>query len=176
MAPWAFRSATVDRVTEPLPTHESSDPTLPTLEPLFRIVVRTSDTVHLGDTQSVATVVGGVLSGPGLEAVVRPSGAEHVRVRADGSAAYEIDLLADVDTDDESAVVRLTLTGIRFGSAEVTEALDRGEDVDTALYYFRGTLAVSTSIRSLAYLNRAVVVTSGSRRGTDTIVDAFLVT
>lgn len=84
--------------------------------------------------------------------------------------------MADVKSDDPGAVMRLTLNSVRFGSAEVVEALDRGEDVESALYYFRGTLTVSTSIRTLAYLNRAVIVTSGSRQGTQSVVDAFLVT
>ncbi|KQU34647.1 MULTISPECIES: DUF3237 domain-containing protein [unclassified Rhodococcus (in: high G+C Gram-positive bacteria)] len=167
-------------MTEPTDPSASIEPTAPTLEPLLRIVLRTADPVQLGDTpvgaESVAPVVGGVLSGPGVEAVVRAVGAEHAHVRADGSTTYSTDLLADVESDDPGAVMRLTLNSVRFGSAEVVEALDRGEDVESALYYFRGTLTVSTSIRTLAYLNRAVIVTSGSRQGTQSVVDAFLVT
>ncbi|MGB6182338.1 MAG: DUF3237 domain-containing protein [Rhodococcus sp. (in: high G+C Gram-positive bacteria)] len=185
MAPRPLRSATVDSVSEPSAANElSSDPTVPTLEPLFRIVIAMAETVHLGNTpvgaQSLAPVAGGVLSGPGVDATIRAVGTDLTLVRSDGSATYELDLLADVeasaDSDDMHDAMRLALRGIRFGSAEVTAALDDGEQVDSALYYFRGTLTVSTSIRALTYLNRAVLVTSGSRHGSQLIVDAFLVT
>lgn len=164
----------------PAATESFSEPVPPTLEQLFRLVLQTGEPSSLGETpvgvQSVAPITGGVLSGPGVDAVVRGAGTDHVCLRSDGSAVYTVDLLADVETEDASGMLRLSLTGIRFGSSEVMDALDRGDQVDPALYYFRGTLEVSTSVRSLTYLNRAVVVTSGSRHGNRVVVDAFLVT
>lgn len=163
----------------------AADPVAPTIEPIFRVVLRTSDPVLLGDTpggtQSVAPVAGGILSGPGIEALVRPIGADVRVVRADGSSTYELDLIAQIDETDpdgdaDGGSIRLRLSGFRFASAEVTAALDNGEDVDPSIYYFRGTAVVSTSVRSFAYLNRAVLVTSGAQKAGELVFDAFLVT
>ncbi|MBT1190831.1 DUF3237 family protein [Rhodococcus kroppenstedtii] len=154
------------------------DPVSPTLEPLFRLVIRTAEPVSVGETpagaHTVAAVSGGLLTGPGIDAVVQPVGTESRLVRADGSSSYALDLVAAAD--DGSDVMRLTLRGFLFGTAEVIGALDRGDEVDSATYYFRGTLDVSTASRTLGYLNRALVVTSGARHGSDTVFDAFLAT
>jgi hypothetical protein len=48
--------------------------------------------------------------------------------------------------------------------------------VDPATYYFRGTLDISTAVPQFTYLNRALVVTSGSRSVDSIVLDAFLVT
>jgi hypothetical protein len=61
--------------------------------------------------------------------------------------------------------------------AEVIDALDDPDrEVDPATYYFRGTLRVSTAVPKFTYLNRALVVTSGSRSAEAVVLDAFLVT
>ncbi|MBY6366265.1 DUF3237 family protein [Rhodococcoides corynebacterioides] len=159
-------------------TSSPLDPVSPTLEPLFRLVIRTADAVSVGETpagsHTVAAVSGGLLTGPGIDAVVRPLGTESRLVRADGSSTYAIDLVAA--TEDGDDVMRLTLRGFLFGTADVIGALDRGDEVDSATYYFRGTLDVSTASRALGYLNRALVVTSGARHGSDTVFDAYLAT
>ena len=87
------------------------------------------------------------------------------------STADTIDVIAELT----EGLIRLRCSGFRFGSAEVTAAIDDGTVVDPALYYFRGTMEVSTSVRKLAYLSRALVVTSGVQGEGTVVLDAYLV-
>ncbi|WP_188544986.1 DUF3237 family protein [Rhodococcoides trifolii] len=151
-------------------------PILPTLEPLLTLVIETGDGYDIGDSPAGADVVvpvtGGTVDGPGISGRILPGGVDVRTTRADGSTTYTADMV--VDTAD--GLLRLHCTGFRFGSTEVTAAVAEGQTVDPALYYFRGTLEVTTAVRELTYLNRALLVTSGAQDAESVVLAAFLVT
>jgi hypothetical protein len=151
-------------------------PTVPTLEPILRMTLHTGDAVAIGETpagtEEVISVSGGSVEGPGLSGVIAAGGIDVRTTRSDSSVTYVVDVVAQFD----SGPVRLQGRGFRFGSAEVLTALAEGRTVDPAQFYFRGTLDISTAVRELSYLNRALVVTSGAQDVTTVTLEAFLVT
>lgn len=151
-------------------------PTLPTLEPLLTLVIETGDVRDIGDSPAGAEVVvpvtGGTVDGPGISGRILPGGVDVRTTRADGSTTYAADFVVEMT----GGLVRMRCSGFRFGSAEVTAAVDEGQTVDPALYYFRGTLEVTTAVRELVYLNRALLVTSGAQDTQSVVLAAFLVT
>ncbi|MGU3433277.1 DUF3237 family protein [Actinomycetes bacterium M1A6_2h] len=151
-------------------------PILPTLEPLLTLVIETSDGHDIGDSPAGADVVvpvaGGTVDGPAISGRILPGGSDVRTTRADGSTTYSANFVVHTD----NGLVRMHAAGFRFGSADVTAAVAEGQTVDPALYYFRGTLEVTTAVRELAYLNRALLVTSGAQDTESVVLAAFLVT
>lgn len=152
-------------------------PTTPTLEPILRLGLTLGVPIDVGAVPSgqriVTPILGGAAPGPDIEGTVAASSSVVGVTRADGCTEFSADLTVELT---DGGYLSLSFRGVQFGPADVIESLNGTEDVDPATYYFRGTLDISTSVPQFSYLNRALVVTSGSRSAESVVLDAFLVT
>ena len=109
----------------------------------------------------VVDILGGRVTGPGIEGVVAPGGADWQVVRADGvvdiEAHYSLLL-------DDGARVEIVSSGMRFGPVEVLQRMQRGDAVDPSEYFFRTTIRFQTGAARLASLNRTLAIAVGARR------------
>ncbi|MBY4404494.1 DUF3237 domain-containing protein [Rhodococcoides fascians] len=153
-------------------------PNTPTLEPILRLGLTLGPAIEIGSVPEgdriVTTVLGGAAPGPDIEGTLAARSTVVSVTRPDGCTEFSSDLVLELAT---GGYLSLDYRGVQFGPAEVIEALnDPDREVDPSTYYFRGTLRVSTAVPKFTYLNRALVVTSGSRSAEAVVLDAFLVT
>jgi hypothetical protein len=138
-------------------THE---PTVPTLQPAFDVVVHLGPLADHGHTRAghrrVIPIVGGRVSG-GLDAEILPGGADWQVVRQDG--AIEVDGRYTACTPD-GELLYLQARGIRTGPPDVLESLLKGEDIPPDRYYFRTVITIEADAAALAHLEHAVFVAS----------------
>lgn len=105
--------------------------------------------------RTIFPITGGHFEGPMLRGTVLPGGADWTLLRPDG--VLEADLRITLQTDD-AALIYMTFTGLRHGPPEVIQALNRGEDVDPARYYFRTAPRFETASEKYAFLNRLLAI------------------
>ncbi|MGA9874125.1 MAG: DUF3237 family protein [Rhodococcus sp. (in: high G+C Gram-positive bacteria)] len=152
-------------------------PISPTLEPILRLGISLGVSIDVGavplGSRVVIPVLGGAAPGPDIEGTLTGSTSIVETTRADGCTEIDADLTLELTA---GGYLSLKYRGFQFGPAEVIESLSGTEEIDPGSYYFRGTLEVSTSVAQFTYLNRALVVTSGSRSAESIVLDAFLVT
>ncbi|MFW0775194.1 DUF3237 family protein [Paenarthrobacter nitroguajacolicus] len=72
-------------------------------------------------------------------------------------------------------VVYVHNVALRFGAAEDIARLNKGEDVDPALIYFRCSPRFSTAAPEWAWLNHTIMVGVGRRRPGSVEIDVFAV-
>lgn len=152
-------------------------PIAPTLEPILRLGLTLGVPIDVGTVPAgervVTPILGGAAPGPDIEGTLAGSSSVVGITRPDGCTEFTTELTLELA---DGGYLSLTYRGFQFGPADVIESLSGTEDVDPATYYFRGTLDISTSVPQFTYLNRALVVTSGSRSAHAVVIDAFLVT
>jgi hypothetical protein len=145
-------------------------------ELLFNIALEVGKPVVLGPgplgTRINVAVNGGVFSGPKMKGTVLGGGSDWIVLRGDG--AMQLDVRCTLQTDD-GALINMTYRGIRHGPQDVIDRVNRGEEVDPALYYFRTAPFFETSSDKYGWLNRIVAVATGQRRATGPIYDVFQV-
>ena len=152
-------------------------PIAPTLEPILRLGLSLGVPIDLGAVPAgervVTPILGGAAPGPDIEGTLGGSSSIVATTRADGCTELSTELVLELA---DGGYLSLAHRVFQFGPAEVIESLGGTEEVDPATYYFRGTLDISTAVPQFTYLNRALVVTSGSRSVDSIVLDAFLVT
>lgn len=113
-------------------------------------------------TRRTVPITGGNFEGPRLSGTVLAEGsADWLLLRGDG--VLELDLRATLKTED-GALISMRSFGLRHGAPDVIAAIERGETVDPATYYFRTTPRFQTAAAGYVFLNRLVTVASGDRR------------
>ncbi|GAA1416787.1 DUF3237 domain-containing protein [Catellatospora coxensis] len=139
------------------------NPPTPQVEPAFDVNALLGPVEDHGVTRAghrrVVPIIGGRVSGL-FDAEILPGGADWQLVRPDG--AVEVDIRYTARTPD-GEFVHVRASGVRTGPPAVLAALQRGESVDPADYYFRIALCLETSAPRLAALQDAVFVASGMR-------------
>ncbi|SNS23540.1 DUF3237 family protein [Rhodococcoides kyotonense] len=152
-------------------------PIAPTLEPILRLGLTLGAPIDVGTVPTgeriVTPILGGAAPGPDIEGTLAGSASVVGITRPDGCTEFSTELTLELTV---GGYLSLSYRGLQFGPADVIESLNGTEEVDPATYYFRGTLDISTSVPQFGYLNRALVVTSGSRSAEAVVLDAFLVT
>ena len=113
-----------------------------------------------GSALRIADVPGGTFRGERMHGTVLADGSDWQTLRGDG--AVLLDARVVLKTHDE-ALIAMTYRGIRHGPPEVMARLARGEDVDSASYYFRIAPIFTTSDPRYEWLNRIVAVGIGQR-------------
>jgi hypothetical protein len=113
-----------------------------------------------GLERRIGTIAGGDFSGERMTGTVLPGGSDWQVVRGDGTVA--LDARVVLRTAD-GALVAMTYTGLRHGPPDVIAALQAGEEVDPARYYFRIAPAFATSDPRYAWLNRILAIGTGHR-------------
>ncbi|SEI84653.1 Protein of unknown function [Arthrobacter sp. yr096] len=152
-------------------------PEPPTLTFLASLSVDVGAPIDVGVTpeghRRIIPIIGGTVSGPGLSGRVLPAGADFQILRS--AELTELDARYALELDDGS-VVFVHNVALRFGSAEDIARLNRGEDIDPALIYFRCTPRFSTSAPGVDWLNHVITVGTGRRRPGSVEIDVFTVT
>jgi hypothetical protein len=142
---------------------------------LFTIALEVQ-VLTLGDTpygvRRIAQLTGGSFEGPKLKGMVLPGGGGWSLMRRDD--VLEIDMRLTLETDDEQHIY-MTWKGLRHGPKEVIDRVNRGENVDPGLYYFRTTPYFETRSEKHAWLNRICSIATGSRTGSGRTLHVFLV-
>ena len=142
-----------------------AEPAAPGIRYLFRIEAQVGPPVEGGSAGGISRrmipIIGGKVSGPALEGVVLPGGADWQTVRADGTSLVRARYLI---RSNSGAIIEVDNPGIRRGPPELMSRLLAGEPVDPALYYFRTAPRFTTSAPEYAFLMDFVCVCSGERR------------
>ena len=130
----------------------------------------------LGDTpygvRRIGHLTGGSFEGPKLKGIVLPGGSTWSLLRRDD--VLEIDVRLVLETDDQQHIY-VTWKGLRHGPREVIDRVNRGENVDPGLYYFRTTPYFETSSAKYTWLNRICSIATGSRTGSRRTLHVFQV-
>ncbi len=122
-----------------------------------------------GAFRRVGVVPGGTFQGARLSGKVLPGGNDWQTVRADGSTLLEVKLVLQ---STDGALIGMTYKGIRHGSADVIDRVNKGEDVDPASYYFR-TNPVFETASGPAWINGVIAIGIGYRTPDGVIYSVF---
>jgi hypothetical protein len=149
----------------------------PRLTLVYRLEAELGEPVDIGDVSAgrrrIVPQTGGTFSGPELNGRLLPgSSADWQIVLPDGTALGDIRYTLETDG---GALLYVQSRGVRHGSPEVLERLDRGEDVDPSEYTFRTSTWIETASGELDWLNRGVFVGVGGRRPGAVIYETYLV-
>jgi hypothetical protein len=132
--------------------------------PLFRLREQVPPLYVVGQTPStfrrIGVITGGVFEGERLSGEVLSGGNDWQDVRKDNCVKLDVRLL--LKTTDGALIV-MTYQVLRHGPPAVMQALDRGETVDPASYYFRLSGTFETAASQYDWLNRIFAVGIGDR-------------
>jgi hypothetical protein len=132
--------------------------------PLFVVRLDVKKPLALGTTplggRRISVISGGLFEGSRLSGKVLEGGSDWQVVRADGAITLDVRLTLQTAEGD---LIGMTYQGLRAGSKEVFERLDKGEAVDPAEYYFRSNPLFETSSPKYDWLNRIIAVGLGHR-------------
>ncbi|HSM22695.1 MAG TPA: DUF3237 domain-containing protein [Rubrivivax sp.] len=148
--------------------------TAPPLAYLARVRCEVGALVNLGagphGERRCVPLLGGSVSGPGLNGEILPGGADWQTLRADG----ELDIQAHyiVRTGD-GALVEVDSRGLRHGPAEVMQRLARGEAVAPGDYFFRTLMRFQTGHPAWLHLNGTMALARGERQAAVVVLDVF---
>jgi hypothetical protein len=152
----------------------SAPPEAPRLEPLTRIACDVGASVSLGPApggqRCVVALAGGTVEGPGLRGRIVEGGADWQWWRADG--ALEINAHYVIEADD-GALIEVRSEGLRHGPPAVMAALQRGDDVPAADYFFRTFVRFTTGAPAWQHLNRTMAIAVGRREARRVVLDLF---
>ena len=131
---------------------------------LFKITLEVPPLLDLGDTpygrRRIARIAGGSFEGPKLKGEVLPGGGDWLLLRHDG--VLQLDVRLTMQTHDQQ-LIYMTYRGFRHGPQDVIERLNRGEAVDSSLYYFRVTPYFETNSPTYGWLNKICSIATGER-------------
>jgi Protein of unknown function (DUF3237). len=105
-------------------------------------------------------ILGGRISGPNIEGIILPGGADWQQIRNDGVA--EIEARHSIKTTD-GTMIYMVNKGYRHGPKEVMSRLAAGETVSPEDYYFRTTPFFEVEGGRYDWLNRTLMVGKGER-------------
>jgi hypothetical protein len=132
--------------------------------PLY-VVGRTPDSFR-----RIGVITGGSFRGDRLSGEVVSGGNDWQSIRSDSCTKLDVRLL--LKTTD-SALIAMTYQVLRHGSPSVMQALDRGETVDPASYYFRLCGLFETSAKQYDWINRVIAIGIGDRHADGPLYKVF---
>lgn len=139
------------------------DWTIPRTRPLAVLTAELGPAQAHGATpygqRKIVPVTGGRMEGR-INGRILPFGGDWALVRSDG--VLELDVRLTVETDD-GALIHVTYTGMRHGTAEDLAALARGEPVSPERLYFRIQPRFETAAPDWLWLNRLLCIGMGER-------------
>jgi Protein of unknown function (DUF3237) len=141
--------------------------------PLFVLREQVPPLLVVGQTPNtfrrVGIVQAGSFEGERLSGEV-VSGNDWQSVRADSCIKLDVRLV--LRTTDGALIV-MTYQWLRAGPPTIIEKLDRGEEVDSATYYFRMSPMFETSAPQYDWMNRIIAIGTGYRRADGPIYSIF---
>jgi hypothetical protein len=142
--------------------------------PLFQLHERVPPLYVVGDTPNgfrrIGVIGGGSFEGERLTGEVLSGGNDWQDVRRDNCTKLDVRLL--LKTTDGALIV-MTYHVLRHGSPALMQALDRGETVDPASYYFRLSGLFETSAPKYDWLNRVIAIGVGDRHPDGPVYNIF---
>ncbi len=136
----------------------------PRLELLMETEVTLGPVLDLGSTpyghRRIVPISGGRFSGPRLDGVVLPGGADWQIIHPKGWVRVEARYTLQVSNGDLISVVS---QGVRHGPADVMAELLAGGSPDPATYRFRTAVTLETSSSDYYWLNHIIAVGSADR-------------
>ena len=149
---------------------------LPQLEFAFELRVQASPLPEIVKTakgnRKIISITGGTFEGPEIKGTIIPGGYDWQLLRNDG--VIEIDARYLLQTD-EGALITIINTGLRHAPEDVMQRLNKGEDVDPSLYYFRSTFHFETSEPKHDWLTKNIFIANGIRKPTHVIIRVWKV-
>lgn len=131
---------------------------------LFEAEVQVGPPLEFGvgpdGTHRMIPITGGTVTGPTLNGVILPGGADWQRIRPDGVAEIEARYAIRASN---GALISVHNRGLRHGPPKVMRRLAAGEPVDPSAYYFRTTPVFQTASPDYAWLTRSIFVATGER-------------
>jgi Protein of unknown function (DUF3237) len=141
---------------------------------LFQLRERVPPLYVVGQTPNafrrIGVVTGGSFEGERLSGEVVNGGNDWQDVREDNCTKLDVRLL--LKTTDGALIV-MTYQVLRHGPPPVMEALDRGETVDPASYYFRLVGLFETGAPKYDWLNRIIAIGIGDRHPDGPVYSIF---
>jgi hypothetical protein len=142
--------------------------------PLFRLHEHVPPLYVVGQTPAsfrrIGVIAGGSFEGDRLSGEVVSGGNDWQDVRKDNCTRLDVRLLLKT-TDD--ALIVMTYQVLRHGPPATMQALDRGEAVDPASYYFRLTGLFETGAMKYDWLNRIIAIGIGDRHPDGPVYSIF---
>lgn len=136
----------------------------PTLTHIADFTIKIGQPIAVGETREglrrVIPILGGHISGPGLNGVILAAGADYQLIRSDGYTTLDARYTAKLD---DGAMIYIVNIGVRFGPPEVMARILRGEIVDPAQVYFRTTPRFETASVDHQRLTRMLFLGAGVR-------------
>ena len=122
----------------------------------------------------IINIKGGIVSGPHLQGVILPGGADWQTIRTDGTV--DISARYSIKTED-GAIIYLQDRGIRTASQEVLLRAQKGEQVDTSEFFMR-TSAILEADQDGPYswVNKCIILSSGVKTKDHVHIRFFKVT
>lgn len=138
--------------------------TPPQLAFLFEAQVHVAAPIEMGPgpngAHRVIPITGGTVTGPRVNGIVLPGGADWQWIRPDGAAEIEARYIIEANDGARISVVN---RGLRHGPPAVLQRLAAGLPVDRAEYYFRTTPVFQTAAPRYEWLTKSVFVATGER-------------
>jgi hypothetical protein len=142
--------------------------------PLFRLHERVPPLYVVGQTPNafrrIGVITGGSFEGERLSGEVISGGNDWQNVRRDDCTKLDVRLL--LKTTDAALIV-MTYQVLRHGPPAVMQALDHGETIDPASYYFRLTGLFETGAPKYDWLNRIIAIGIGDRHPDGPVYSIF---
>ena len=117
-------------------------------------------TASVSKARRVIPITGGTVSGPGIQGIVLPAGADFQVVRPDGT--LELTARYVLQTSD-GALIYVDNQGLRNGPPELMEKMRQGEAVDPSAIYFRAVPRFETENPAYEWLTRSIFVCTAER-------------
>ena len=129
------------------------------------LIAYVANPIEIGTTQygqrRLIPIIGGTARGPLIRGAILPGGADFQIIRSDGVAELQARYAISLES---GGLLYVENTGLRHGPPEIMAKLQRGEEVDPALIYFRTVPRFETAEPDYRWLTRHIFVASGARR------------
>jgi hypothetical protein len=137
---------------------------IPELEHVADLVARIGAPLEIGrvagNLRRMIPIVGGEVLGPRIRGKVLSGGADYQVTRSDGITDLHARYVIETDARH---LIYVENSGIRYGPPELMEKLRRGEPVEPALIYFRGSPRFETAAPGYEWLMQSLFICSGAR-------------
>src|ERR1700704_4685701 len=143
---------------------------------VFSLAIKVGAPIVAGDTghgvRRIIPILGGELSGEGINGTIFPFGADFQTIRPNGFTEVEAKYAIEMG---DGAVVYIENVGIRFGPKEQLDRIARGETVDPALIYFRSVPRFETGSARYRWLMASLFIGVGARHPDRVVIDVHQV-
>ena len=124
-----------------------------------------------GDVLHFVPITGGTIAGPRLQGVVVPGGGDRYVQR--GPACIQLDARYLIRAEDGALLDVVNRGFFRTSSAEVMLQVDRGEDIDPAVVYYRTSPVFRTDAPAHRWLAETVFVGLARMEGDQVCIRFF---